>query len=162
LSTDKPLYQPGQVIHLRALALGALDRRPAVSQTLDLTIADGKGNKVFRQAVQTSAYGVASADFPLAAQVNTGPYKISAALDNGQARFYLEATVIDLAKQSEKANLALPIANSRLVIEALPEGGQLRLGVDNILYILTSYPDGSPAQASIDFTFEGKAIHAQT
>jgi len=29
LSSDKPLYQPGQTIHMRALALGAADSKPA-------------------------------------------------------------------------------------------------------------------------------------
>ncbi len=29
VSTDKPLYQPGQVIHIRVLGLGSLDRVPA-------------------------------------------------------------------------------------------------------------------------------------
>jgi hypothetical protein len=29
VTTDKPLYQPGQVIHIRVLALGNFDRRPA-------------------------------------------------------------------------------------------------------------------------------------
>ena len=45
-------------------------------------IADGKGNKVFRQTLTTSGYGVASTDFQLAGQVNTGPYKIEALLGN--------------------------------------------------------------------------------
>ena len=33
------------------------------------------------------------------------------------------------------------------MIEAMPEGGIPRVGVENILYVLASYPDGSPAAA---------------
>ena len=80
LTTDKPLYQPGQVIHLRALALSAFDLTPAMTQTVQIDIADGKGNRVFSKALTTSGFGVASADFQLAGEVNTGAYKISAAL----------------------------------------------------------------------------------
>ncbi len=81
LTTDKPIYQPGQTIHLRALALSTFDLKPASAQPLEMTIADGKGNKVFRQQLTTSSYGAASADFQLASQVNGGAYKISAVLD---------------------------------------------------------------------------------
>ena len=82
VTSDKPIYQPGQVIHLRALALSTFDLQPAQGQTLEVTIADGKGNKVFRQTLKTSSYGAASADFQLASEVNSGAYKISAKLGN--------------------------------------------------------------------------------
>ena len=49
LTTDKPLYQPGQVIHIRALALSTFDLQAAAAQNLTLEVADGKGNKVFRR-----------------------------------------------------------------------------------------------------------------
>jgi uncharacterized protein YfaS (alpha-2-macroglobulin family) len=80
VTTDKPLYQPGQVIHLRALALSTFDMKPTAGQPIELMIADGKGNRVFRDTSETSDYGVASADFTLASEVNTGPYKITATM----------------------------------------------------------------------------------
>ena len=39
------------------------------------------------------------------------------------------------------------------MVDAIPEGGQFRQGVDNILYVLASYPDGSPAEADISVNF---------
>jgi uncharacterized protein YfaS (alpha-2-macroglobulin family) len=250
LTTDKPLYQPGQVIHIRALALGTFDLKPAAGQELTITIADGKGNKVFRETVPTSDYGVAATDFQLATQVNTGPYKITAALGNtssektvtvehyvlpkfavdltterpyylpgehvrgalranyffgkpvaggevliegytfdvqqnvvvnlqgttdpegnfafefdlpayiagtdlegGAGRFYLQAGVTDLAQHTEISNLSLPVSQSSLIVEAIPEGGLFRPGVENILYVLTSYPDGAPAETSLTLNF---------
>ncbi len=250
LTTDKPIYQPGQEIHLRALALSSFDLVPASGQSLEVTIADGKGNKVFRKTLRTSAYGVAAADFQLASEVNAGAYKITAQLGEvssektvtvenyllpkfevslkadktfylpgqhvsgalkagyffgkpvaggkvtlegftfdvertvavtlqGQtdgdgnfvfefnlpgyiagtelnkdaARFYLQATVIDQAQATETANLSLPVAGSSLLIDAIPEGGQFKPGIENWLYVLTSYPDGSPAETSITVTF---------
>jgi hypothetical protein len=84
LTTDKPLYQPGQIIHIRALALNAFDLTIPKLEREDftLTVADGKGNTVFRRPLNMSDFGVASADFQLADEVNTGPYKLTATLGN--------------------------------------------------------------------------------
>ncbi|HEX8088261.1 MAG TPA: MG2 domain-containing protein, partial [Blastocatellia bacterium] len=46
LSTDKPMYQPGQTIHLRALALDGPTRAAAADQAITLEVEDAKGNKV--------------------------------------------------------------------------------------------------------------------
>ncbi len=80
LATDKPIYQPGQQILIRALALGAFDHKPAAASPIEITVADAKGNKVYRQAATTSDYGVASWAFQLAGEVNHGAYKITATL----------------------------------------------------------------------------------
>ena len=71
-------------------------------------------------------------------------------LEGGLARFYLQASVTDLAQHSETSNLSLPVSASALVIEAVPEGGVPRPGVENILYLLTCYPDGTPAEAELE------------
>jgi len=75
LTTDKPIYQPGQTIHLRALALEPPDNTPIAKQTATFEVEDGKGNKVFHQDVTTDAYGVASDDFVIGNVVNEGTYK---------------------------------------------------------------------------------------
>ncbi|MGC9521289.1 MAG: alpha-2-macroglobulin family protein [Anaerolineae bacterium] len=261
VTSDKPLYQPGQVIHLRALALGSFDRLPAAHQDIELTVADGKGNTVFRKTVTASAFGVASTDFQLADEVNGGSYKITAKLgdtvsektvtvehyvlpkfdvvvetdrtyyrpgervegtltaryffgkdvaggavalegytfdvernvavqiegetddagafsfefdlpayvagselEEGRARFYVEARVTDQTGHTEVGQLSLPVAQSALVIDAIPEGGRLRPGVENILYLLTSYPDGAPAEAAVTVTLNdtGERLVVQT
>lgn len=261
LTSDKPIYQPGQVIHLRALALSAFDLMPAADQDIQLIIADGKGNKVFRRTLVTDSYGVASVDFTLASEVNTGAYKISASLGNttsektvtvehyvlpkfdlkietersyylpgehvsgslsvnyffgkpvaggqvqlegytfdfqkqvtvalqgqtdeegsfsfefdlpgyiagsdlegGLGRFYIQASVTDLAQHTEISNVSLPVSGSALVIDAVPEGGFFRPGVENILYVLVGYPNGAPADARLDvFIHESnQSIRADT
>jgi uncharacterized protein YfaS (alpha-2-macroglobulin family) len=259
LTTDKPIYQPGQTIHLRALALSTFDLQPAQAQTLDVTIADGKGNKVFRQTLTTSAYGAAAADFVLAAEVNTGAYKLTAQLgnttsektvsvenyflpkfgvklepektfylpgehvrgalranyfygkpvaggkvqlegytfdvqrnvaiqidgktddqgnytfefdlpkyltgselDKGSGRFYLQASVTDLTEHTEQVDTSLPVSARPLVIDAIPEGGDLKPNVENIIYFQVSYPDGSPAAASLKVTFPSEGSQVVT
>ena len=85
LVSDKPLYQPGQLMHLRALALRSFDLKPAAGADLTFEVEDGKGNKVFKQALKTSDFGVASADFQLADEVNAGDYHIRAILGDHTA-----------------------------------------------------------------------------
>jgi len=81
VTTDKPLYQPGQKMYIRALALQKPDLTPEANQELLFEVQDAKGNKVFKSAVLTNEFGVAATEFTLATQVNMGAYKIIATLD---------------------------------------------------------------------------------
>ena len=86
LVSDKPLYQPGQIIHLRALALRPFDLTPVADSEILFEIQDPKGNKVFKRSVKTSEYGIASVDFQLADEVNMGDYQIRAAIGQHEAK----------------------------------------------------------------------------
>lgn len=85
LSSDKPVYQPGQTMHLRALALDGASRQPLAGEPITFEVEDGRGNKVFKKRVTLSRYGVASADFDLADEVNMGGFTLRAVLASGQA-----------------------------------------------------------------------------
>jgi uncharacterized protein YfaS (alpha-2-macroglobulin family) len=76
LTTDKPIYQPGQTIHLRAMALENPDNTPLAGTSLVFEVSDGKGNKVFKKTRTADDYGIASVDFKLANLVNMGSYKL--------------------------------------------------------------------------------------
>lgn len=78
LTTDKPIYQPGQEIYIRSLSLKVPHKTPMADRDVTLEILDAKGNKVFKQTGKTSKYGVYSAKFKLAKLVNTGKYTINA------------------------------------------------------------------------------------
>lgn len=78
LGTDKPLYQPGQTIHIRALALQHPSQAPAANQTLDFTVRDPKGNRLVLEQRVLGKFGVASFPFTLAEDVPLGDYAISA------------------------------------------------------------------------------------
>lgn len=84
LITDKPLYQPGQLIHMRALCLGAFDLKPVGESKILFEVEDSKSNKVFKREQTTSAHGVAAIDFQLASEVNQGEYKVRAILGDKQ------------------------------------------------------------------------------
>jgi uncharacterized protein YfaS (alpha-2-macroglobulin family) len=257
LTTDKPLYQPGQTIHLRALALDGPTRAAESDQPITLEVEDGKGNKVFKKRDRTDRFGIASADFELADEVNFGAYHIRAILGEAEAASTQEKTVTvdryvlpkfkvevelagDAAKQqssyyspgetvkgtikahylfgkalasadvtvklttfdvqsvelgsingktdaegrfqfsqklpdffagrstqqgsapvsiavevkdtaahTETKSRNIVVAKTPILIMAVPESGRLLPGLDNRVYILTSYPDGTPAETTI-------------
>ena len=78
LSTDKPLYQPGQTIHLRSLLLNKRTHKPFANEQVTIEVSDPKGNKVFKETRKTSAYGIAAANFALANELTSGRYAIRA------------------------------------------------------------------------------------
>ena len=78
VTTDKPLYQPGQTMHFRVLALEQPGLEPMAATACLLEVHDGKGNKVFKRRVSTSELGVASGSFRLASEVNPGTYRVRA------------------------------------------------------------------------------------
>ncbi|MBI5818098.1 MAG: hypothetical protein HZA88_03855 [Verrucomicrobia bacterium] len=80
VATDKPTYQPGQTIHLRAYAFRVATRRPVPDASFVFEVFDAKGNKVFKEQRAGSAFGIASADFALASELNEGDYRISVAV----------------------------------------------------------------------------------
>jgi uncharacterized protein YfaS (alpha-2-macroglobulin family) len=257
LTSEKPLYQPGQTIHLRALALDRADHEAAAKRPLTFELEDSRGNKVFKTATTTDQFGVASAEFGLADEVNLGTYHLRALmgdanaptntaeialnveryvlpkfkvavefsengkkqkrgyqpgdqvigtvranyffgkpvdnaelsmkasamdvtvfeaasakgktdsegsyhfdltlpkyfagrpLDHGAVRVLIEATVKDSAGHSETRSQPITVSDSPLLITAIPEGGTLVPNLQNQVFILTSYPDGTPARADV-------------
>lgn len=77
LTTDKPLYQPGQIAHLRVLALGS-DRRALRNREVEIAIEDEEGNEQFLETVKTSRFGVASADWNIPLKLRLGDYRAEA------------------------------------------------------------------------------------
>jgi uncharacterized protein YfaS (alpha-2-macroglobulin family) len=257
LTTEKPIYQPGQTIHVRALALDRAAGHADADRKLTFELEDSRGNKVFRKATETDNFGIASAEFSLADEVNLGAYHLRALmgapeapantaeitleveryvlpkfkvaieftqkndkprrdyrpgdhvtgtvranyffgkpvdhadvaikassmdvtvfeaasatgktdndgayrfdlklpsyfagrpLSQGAARALIEATVKDSASHAETRGEPITISESPLLITAVPEGGMLIPKVENEVFILASYPDGSPASATL-------------
>jgi uncharacterized protein YfaS (alpha-2-macroglobulin family) len=85
LTTDKPLYKPAQVIHIRALALRRPSMRALAGETLTLEVSDPRGNKVFKQKTKTNDFGIAFADFQLADEINLGDYRVVAVVGDERA-----------------------------------------------------------------------------
>lgn len=270
LTTEKPIYQPGQTIHVRALALDRSNHEAAADRKLTFEVEDSRGNKVFRKLTATDKFGVASAEFGLADEVNLGTYHLRALmgeaeaptntaevalnveqyvlpkfkvaidfggkenktkrgyrpgdhvkgtvranyffgkavdgaeimvkgstmdvsvfeigsvkgktdsdgtyqfdlklptyfagrpLNQGAARVLIEATVKDSANHSETRGEPITVSESPLLITAVPEGGTLIPNLENQIFILTSYPDGTPAHTSLTIHSEGNSDQSVT
>lgn len=264
LTTEKPIYQPGQTIHVRALALDRASHEATANRGLTFEVEDSRANKVFRKSVTTDKFGVAFAEFSLADEVNLGTYHLRAILGDpngstantaeialnveryvlpkfkvavdfsskehstkrgyrpgdhvtgtvhanyffgksvdlaevtvkassmdvslfeaahaegktdsqgdfhfdltlpeyfagrplsqGAARVLIEATVKDSASHSETRGEPITVSESPFLIIAVPEGGTLVPNLENQVFVLASYPDGSPAHADLTVRASG-------
>ena len=77
LSTDKPLYQPGQTLHMRAFLLND-QHRAWPKQPLTFVVKDPDGTTVFTSDVDSSPFGIASVDWSIPATQKLGNYSVSA------------------------------------------------------------------------------------
>jgi anti-sigma factor RsiW len=266
LSSDKPVYQPGETIHLRTLALGTVDGQPASGAVARLEVFDSAGRQILSQEQQSSEFGIAATDLPLAVDAPLGQYQLRATLGDTvselsvtlgeaplpsflvdvrvDAPFYLpgdqvggqvsaeyffgkpvagqpvavrlvglslgqdpaagaeqlfvlersgetdaaggfpfqfqlpelpddafgsndtielnlEATVVDAAGESQFGWQSLAVAAEPILIAVTPEDGTLHTGVENILYVLTSYPDGRPASTALQVQIGSGAVIEQ-
>ena len=84
VTTDKPMYQPGQTIHMRLLTLSMPGSRPAANTETTIEVADSKGNRVYKKVLKTNEFGIASGEFRLAHELNKGRYTVRALVGNAQ------------------------------------------------------------------------------
>ena len=270
LTTEKPIYQPSQTIHVRALALDRAHHNAAGGRKLTFEVEDSRGNKVFKKATQTDKFGIASAEFGLADEVNLGTYHLRAVmgeeeaatntaelalnveryvlpkfkvavdfagkdnrakrgyrpgdhvtgtvranyffgkpvdeaeidvkasgmdvaefhavsergktnaegayrfdlrlpsyfagrpLSHGAAGVLIEATVKDAAGHAETRGEPITVSQSPLIVTAVPEGGTLIPNLENQIFVVTAYPDGTPAVASVKVRAAGNADQSAT
>jgi hypothetical protein len=70
-------------------------------------------------------------------------------LNQGAARVVVEATVKDTAGHSESRGVPITVSESAFLVTAVPEAGTLVANLENQIFVLAAYPDGSPAQAHL-------------
>ena len=80
LQSDKPLYQPGQTVHLRTVAMRTQDGHPLTTASVRFELRDGRGNRVFTATEKLSPFGIAAADAVLADGILLGTYNAKAQL----------------------------------------------------------------------------------
>ena len=108
LSSDKPVYQPGQVIRLRSLALAQPDLKPVAGRNVSYAIRDPKGNVIFRKQDVTSRFGIASADCPLADEISEGAYQVECQVGDTTSTVSVEVKKYVLPKFKIELSLDQP------------------------------------------------------
>uniref|UniRef100_A0A7V3RI59 Alpha-2-macroglobulin n=1 Tax=candidate division WOR-3 bacterium TaxID=2052148 RepID=A0A7V3RI59_UNCW3 len=259
LTTDKPIYQPGQTIHVRTLSLQKPALNPVKNKEIIFEIEDAQGNKVFKKSIKTDEFGVAYTPFLLADEVNFGNWTIRAILDNektektvkvekyvlpkfkitlktdkefylpgenlegdidiqyffgkpvmdakvkitvfkfdigfneeaviegrtdnngfyhfsyklpdyfvgeplekGDAFVRLDIEAIDKANHSEKISVTKKVVQDLITVSIVPEGGSLKPKLENRIYVVASYPDGTPCPAQVEMDIDGMKFSGKT
>jgi uncharacterized protein YfaS (alpha-2-macroglobulin family) len=98
LSTDKPVYQPGQTILARALALRRPDLKPVAKQSAVFTLTDPRGNVLFKHTAPTSTFGITSAECPLDQEILEGGYTLSCRIGDTESKLSLDIRRYTLPK----------------------------------------------------------------
>lgn len=257
--TDKPVYQPGQTIHIRSLSLRQPHLQAVKDQSMFYEVEDGKGNKVFKKQVELDDFGVGNIQFVLANEVNHGDYTIRAILqgeevektvnvkryvlpkfsitlasdkefylpggkmegdvdvqyffgkpviegkvkitaykydigfqeeaviegrtdkegryhfsynlpdhfvgqplEKGDAFMRFDVEVIDPANHSEKISSKKKVVQDLISLTVIPEGGALKPNLQNRIYVLATYPDGTPCIAQVEMAIDGRRFRART
>ena len=119
LTTDKPIYQPGQVVHLRALALQKPALAPVAGEAVVFEVEDGKGNKVLKKEVTADGWGIAATTFQIGHIVNQGTYTLRALLGDLKAEKTVQVGSYALPKFKLGVSLAAPWYMPGMTIEGV-------------------------------------------
>ncbi len=98
LSSDKPVYRPGQTIHLRSLALRRPDLKPVAAEPVAFTVTDPKGNVIFKHEGRNSAFGITAADCELANEILEGAYTVACKVGDTESRLAVDVHTYVLPK----------------------------------------------------------------
>ncbi len=115
LTTDKPMYQPGQAILMRALALNAFTLKPRAGDC-EFEVLDSKGNRIFAHKSKLSEFGIASSELALADEVNLGTYRIAISASGLRQERTVEVAKYVLPKFKVELELDRPSYRPREVV----------------------------------------------
>ena len=115
LTLDRPLYQPGQTMQMRVVAVDGMGV-PQEKVSVTWQIHDPQGNLVYESKEETSPAGVSAIDFQLSSRGIQGTYKVSVSSGNGvqsqevEVRpFRLPRFTVDLQTQAERIDRGEPL-----------------------------------------------------
>jgi hypothetical protein len=137
LTTDKPLYQPGQQAHLRVLAFGP-DKRALAGKDLVVTIEDEDGDEQFHETLKTSRFGVSSADWDIPQKLRLGNYQLHAGLKGSEDDY-----------DAPQARATVRVSRYELptfTVKADPDRKYYLPGQDATITISADYLFGKPVQ----------------
>lgn len=111
INTDKPIYQPGQTLHIRLLGFDS-SRQAIANEAISLEIDDPENKTIFKTTLNTSRFGVASIDWPLPNNMRLGNYIIEAEIEGNKhearSRQAIKVSRYDLPTFTVLAKTILP------------------------------------------------------
>ncbi|UCH92317.1 MAG: hypothetical protein JSV88_18750, partial [Candidatus Aminicenantes bacterium] len=148
-TTDKAWYVPGQNIKGQVKAAYFVGKPVAqgnVRAALYKTQKD-KFEKLAEFNGLTNSRGMFNFEYQLA---NNKKNPINKKSPDLLYRVNVEITVQDPSFQLEKITHSIPIARDNLLIQLVPESGKPKPGLENTIYIATTYPDGTPTACQLE------------
>jgi A-macroglobulin TED domain/Alpha-2-macroglobulin family/MG2 domain/Carboxypeptidase regulatory-like domain/A-macroglobulin receptor binding domain/Macroglobulin domain MG3 len=97
VTTDKPIYQPGQTLHIRVLTFDAT-RHALADEKATLKISDPESTTVFRTDLTTSRFGIANADWSISENIRLGDYRVNVELENDKYDGSYGAAMVKLSR----------------------------------------------------------------
>ena len=163
MESDKPIYKPGQTIHLRAFTLDA-ELKP-LSETVTVEVQDSKGIKVFRKEVQTDDFGIATLELPVSTEPNLGTWKITAESAKGNTELDVQVeeyvlpkyeVLIDLPKQWYLVNESITGVITSEYSFGKPVAGDLEITASRYVGVWEEYATYNVAiDGEAEFTIPG-------
>ncbi len=135
VSADKPLYQPGQTLRVRVLALDR-DRRAWANVAGKLKIYDMESTTVFRADFKTSRFGVANVDWQIQDGARLGEYNIEAHIGEESPRRAWGVSGIRISRYD------LP----NFVVNVKPDRGYYLPGQNAEVVVSADYLFGQPVK----------------
>jgi hypothetical protein len=83
LTTDKPLYQPGQTVHMRALVFDQSEQALA-DEEVTFKVEDEEDSAAFDEKLKTSRFGIASADWRIPESTRLGTYTLKLVMEDSR------------------------------------------------------------------------------
>ncbi len=153
LATDERFYEPGRTM-AAIVDANYLFGKPCSGAEVRVTLSHWLGDD-FKEA----ATAVTRADAAGNARVTLAiPEKLyGTELGGGSALLRCEATVTDTAGHVERKAVLLPVSATPVNLVAVPEGGEYVPGVAQMMYVVCSYPDGTPARAWVRLKGRGES-----
>jgi hypothetical protein len=97
VSTDKPLYQPGQILHTRILMFDS-SRHALANETATVTVADPESSTTFQQEITSSRFGVANVDWQIPDNARLGNYRVEVKLTGDKYEDAYGATDVKISR----------------------------------------------------------------
>lgn len=122
LNTDKPLYQPGQMLNVRGILLrtSAAVNTIVSDAELDFSVKDGDDSLLYKSTVKTSGFGIAAISWTIPENAKLGEYKIEVKNADGEIVGYesIKVTRYDLPNftVSAKADKNFYLANDKTAV----------------------------------------------
>lgn len=151
LQSDKPLYQPSQIMHLRGMALRDQGGVPLSKGQVRFEVHDPRKNLILSTQRRVSDHGIVAVDLPLADELVLGSYTVRAVWVNESVPSGAKPPDDQSVAPAELKLMVSRFAPPRFKLSMEPDQRYYAPGTAVRLALKGSYPKEQPlAGASVD------------